>query len=411
MPRAKTFRLYLHFMMNKSSIRDTPNPRFGGWGGHGIYIHIPFCKQACHYCDFHFSTVMKSKDDFVKSLLKEIFLQKDYFAPSQLERAGVRSIYFGGGSPSVLSSEEIKSVLTEIKKYFSVDADAEITLEANPDDLTKEKLSELKEAGINRLSIGLQSFSDEELKWMNRVHSSEEGIASVKNAQAVGFKNISVDLIYGSPVLSHEQWKKNLSIVGELNVQHLSAYALTVEGKTALAKWVSSKQVPDVDEHKTAEQFDVLMDWAEENQFEQYEISNFAREQNYSRHNSSYWFGEHYLGLGPSAHSFNGTSRQWNIRNNYEYIRSINEGKIPFEKEILTDEQKYNEYVMTSLRTIWGCNIEVMRKQFGEKRAEIFFQNAMKFISEGLMKQQKQNFILAREGKFFADRIASELFA
>ena len=375
----------------------------------GIYLHIPYCRQACHYCDFHFSTVMKSKNDFVKALLKEIELQKDYFQP-KASAFKLQTIYFGGGTPSLLSGTEIRKILMEIKEFHAVEDDAEITLEANPDDLSKEKFAELKSAGINRLSIGIQSFADEDLKWMNRAHTSREALESVKNSQQAGFTNISIDLIYGTPVLSDEQWKKNLDIVSTLNVQHLSCYALTVEPRTALAKWISAKQMPDLDEHKAAEHFDMLMDWAEENQFEQYEISNFARDQKYSRHNSSYWSGEKYLGLGPSAHSFNGKTRQWNVRNNYEYINAINAGRIPSEEEQLSAREHFNEYVMTGLRTAQGCNIEKMRKQFGDKMAESFFQNSMKFISQGLMRNDRQNFVLTRDGKFFADRIASELF-
>jgi putative oxygen-independent coproporphyrinogen III oxidase len=378
----------------------------------GIYIHIPYCRQACHYCDFHFSTVMNSKDDFVKALLKEIELQKDYFTKSKTEnlQTEISTIYFGGGTPSILSFDELKSILNEIKKYHTVNADAEITLEANPDDLTKEKLQQLRQAGVNRLSIGIQSFADEDLKWMNRAHTSDEALQCVADAQQSGFNNISIDLIYGSPTLCDNQWQKNLEIARQLNVQHLSCYALTVEPRTVLAKWIAAKQMPAPDEHRQAEHFDMLMDWAEQSQFEQYEISNFAREQRYSRHNSSYWSGESYFGLGPSAHSFNGETRQWNVRNNYEYIKTISEGRLPSEMEILSARDRFNEYVMTGLRTSYGCNIEQMRKRFGNDMAETFFQNALKFINEGLMQQQRQNFILTRGGKFFADRIASELF-
>jgi putative oxygen-independent coproporphyrinogen III oxidase len=378
----------------------------------GIYLHIPYCKQACHYCDFHFSTVMKTKDDFISALLKEIELQKDYFEDEEsgIGNQELKTIYFGGGTPSLLSGDELKRILSQIKTFHTVADDAEVTLEANPDDLSKEKIAELKEAGINRLSIGIQSFADEDLKWMNRAHTSAEAIACVKDAQDSGFDNISVDLIYGTPVLSHLQWEKNLQIVSKLDVQHLSCYALTVEPRTALSKFIASRQVANVDEHKTSEHFDMLMDWAQANQFEQYEISNFARHQKYSRHNSSYWSGEKYLGLGPSAHSFNGAERQWNVRSNPEYIRALEKGNVLFEKEELTADQQYNEYVMTGLRTMWGCNIETMRKQFGEKRAEHFFQNAIDYISKDLLLQQKQNFVLTRAGKFFADRIASDLF-
>jgi putative oxygen-independent coproporphyrinogen III oxidase len=348
---------------------------------------------------------MKSKDDFVKALLKEIKLQKDYLSGKALS-----TIYFGGGTPSLLVLDELKSILDEIKKFHSVNPDAEITLEANPDDLTKDKLQQLREAGINRLSIGIQSFVDAELKWMNRAHNAQEALQCINDAQQTGFNNISIDLIYGTPTLSDEQWKKSLDIAVNLNVQHLSCYALTVEPRTALAKWIAEKKSSPVDEHRQAEHFDILMDWAEQNQFEQYEISNFAHEQKYSRHNSSYWSGEKYLGLGPSAHSFNGDVRQWNVRNNYEYIAAINSGKVPYEEETLSLNQRFNEYVMTGLRTAQGCNIEKMRKKFGDKHAETFFKNSMKFINEGLMQQMRQDFILTRNGKFFADLIASELF-
>jgi putative oxygen-independent coproporphyrinogen III oxidase len=376
----------------------------------GIYIHIPYCKQACHYCDFHFSTVMKSKDDFVKALLKEIELQKNYFQPAA-EPVEAQTIYFGGGTPSILVLDELKSILDEIKKFHAVSPDAEITLEANPDDLTKEKLQQLRNAGINRLSIGTQSFDDAELKWMNRAHNAEQALQCITDAQQTGFNNISIDLIYGTPTLTDEQWRKNLDITSQLNVQHLSCYALTVEPRTPLATWIATKQSPPVDEHRQAEHFDMLMDWAEQNQFEQYEISNFARNQQYSRHNSSYWSGEKYLGLGPSAHSFNGETRQWNVRDNYEYIATINSGKVPFELETLSLNQRFNEYVMTGLRTAQGCNVEKMRKQFGDKLAETFFRDSMKYVSEGLMHHDRQNFMLTRSGKFLADRIASDLFA
>jgi oxygen-independent coproporphyrinogen-3 oxidase len=371
----------------------------------GIYVHIPYCRQACHYCDFHFSTVMKSKGDFVRTLLKEIELQKDY-----LLGASLSTIYFGGGTPSLLSYEELNSVFSEIKKFHPVNADAEITLEGNPDDLSKEKLQELFHVGINRLSIGIQSFSDGELKWMNRAHNAEQALQCIQDAKQAGFNNISVDLIYGTPTLTEIQWAKNLEITVQLDVQHLSCYALTVEPGTALAKWITSKQAPPVDESKQAEHFEILMDWAEQNQFEQYEISNFAKNQKYSRHNSSYWSGEKYLGLGPSAHSFNGEKRQWNIRNNYEYINTINAGRIPFQEERLSANQQYNEYIMTRLRTSQGCNIEEIRKRFGDKSAEEFFRDSIKFVNEGLIEHERQNFRLTRNGKYFADRIASELF-
>jgi oxygen-independent coproporphyrinogen-3 oxidase len=372
----------------------------------GIYIHIPFCVQACHYCDFHFSTSMKSKDELVKSLVKEIELQKNYFDAGEK----IETIYFGGGTPSLLSSEEIKRIIMQARNYFSVADDAEVTLEANPDDLSREKLSAFRSAGINRLSIGIQSFDDDDLKWMNRAHTSKQAIQSVKDSQAEGFNNITIDLIYGTPLLTDEQWKKNLLTAFQLNVQHLSCYALTVESRTALAHKITEKKQEGVSETKQAAQFEMLMDLAEENRFEQYEISNFAKDRHYSKHNSSYWRGEKYLGIGPSAHSFNQITRQWNVRNNQEYIRSIAEGKIPFEAETLTPQNKFNEYVMTSMRTVWGCNIEKIKKDFGNDYAEKFFRQALQKVEEGMLDRQRQNFILTRKGKLFADRIAAEFF-
>jgi len=373
----------------------------------GIYIHIPFCRQACHYCDFHFSTTLKEKKKLLNALRREIMLQREFFGEG---RATLDTIYFGGGSPSILSGDEIKALMQEIEIHFSLANDVEITLEANPDDLNSEKLEALKSAGINRLSIGIQSFDDADLKWMNRIHSASQAVGSVKRAQQAGFNNITVDLIYGTPLLTDEQWKKNLQTVFDLNVPHLSCYALTIEPRTVLAHRIQEKKEKNIDDKKQAEHFEILLDMAEQNRFEQYEISNFAKDQKYSRHNSSYWRGEKYLGIGPSAHSFNGTGRQWNVRNNIQYIQSIAEDKIPAEKEILTPENKFNEYVMTSLRTMWGCNLETIRKNFGDEKAEGFFKQAMQYVNEGLMVQQKQNFILTKKGKLFADRIAAELF-
>jgi len=373
----------------------------------GIYIHIPFCKQACDYCDFHFSTTLKEKNKLLNALRREIMLQREFFGQG---RQTIETIYFGGGTPSILSSDEIKSLILEIEIHFSIAEGAEITLEANPDDLDAEKLKALKEAGINRLSIGIQSFDDADLKWMNRIHSASQAVGSVKRAQQAGFDNITIDLIYGTPLLTDEKWKNNLQTAFELNVQHLSCYALTVEARTALAHRIKENKEKNMDDRKQAVHFEILMDMAEQNHFEQYEISNFAKDQKYSRHNSSYWRGEKYLGIGPSAHSYNGEERQWNVKNNMQYIQSLKEDKIPFEKEILTAANKYNEYVMTSLRTMWGCNLETIRKNFGDERAEVFFKSAMQHVNDGLMLQQRQNFILTKKGKLFADRIAAEMF-
>jgi oxygen-independent coproporphyrinogen-3 oxidase len=373
----------------------------------GIYLHIPFCKQACHYCDFHFSTTLKEKRKLLDALRKEIVLQREFFGPG---RATLDTVYFGGGSPSILTGDEIKALMLEIEIHFSFADDVEITLEANPDDLDSEKLKALKEAGINRLSIGIQSFEDADLMWMNRVHSASQAVGSVKRAQQAGFSNITIDLIYGTPMLTDEKWKNNLKIAFDLNVQHLSCYALTVEPRTALAHRIEEKKEKNIDDKKQAVHFEMLMDLAEQNGFEQYEISNFAKDNKYSRHNSSYWRGEKYLGIGPSAHSFNGIERQWNVKNNMQYIQSLAEGKIPFEKETLTPENKFNEYVMTSLRTMWGCNLETIRRNFGDEIAAGFFKQAIQYVNDGMMLQQKQNFILTKKGKLFADRMAAELF-
>jgi oxygen-independent coproporphyrinogen-3 oxidase len=376
----------------------------------GIYLHIPFCKQACHYCDFHFSVSLDKKDAFLKALLKEIYLQKDYFNNLKSHVSPLKSIYFGGGTPSLLSADEIKKILDEISIHFDVSNDAEITLEANPDDLSDEKLKSLKMSGINRLSIGVQSFSGKDLKFMNRAHSSKQGLESIISAQDAGFTKITIDLMYGMQTLSNEQWIENLEMAFGLDVPHLSCYSLTIEPRTALADFIKKGKVPPADEIKSAEQFDILMQLAPANGFEQYEISNFAKDRKYSLHNSNYWRNENYLGLGPSAHSYNGISRQWNIASNARYIQSINKNKIPFEMEELTVTQQYNEYILTSLRTMWGCNLEVVSKRFGERFAGHFNQSVADFIKKGWIEKCEEVHVLTKEGKFFADKIAEELF-
>ncbi len=372
----------------------------------GIYIHIPFCKQACHYCDFHFSVSLQRKNAFIEALVQEIKLQEDYFLKSDV----VSSVYFGGGTPSILSGDEIKRLVDDTKKINAVPDDAEITLEANPDDLTKEKLNSLKAAGVNRLSIGIQSFSDTDLKFMNRVHDSRMALDSVKSAQEVGFSNITIDLIYGTPTLSNEQWIRNLQIAFALDVPHLSCYSLTVEPQTALAQFIKKGKVSPVDEEKSAEQFEILMQLAADSGFEQYEISNFAKDKMYSLHNSNYWRNEKYLGLGPSAHSYNRLSRQWNVSSNARYIESLAKNKIPFEREELTTTQRYNEYILTSLRTVWGCSTEVVSREFGELFTTHFNQSVTVFIEKGWVEKNETVYQLTKAGKFFADKIAAELF-
>lgn len=370
----------------------------------GIYLHIPFCRQACHYCNFHFSTSLKLKNEFTDALLKEIKLQSTYL-PSE----PVNTIYFGGGTPSLLSIDELTGILQMLRQTFTVAADAEVTLEANPDDIVEEKLKDWKQVGINRLSIGVQSFFEEDLRWMNRAHSAQQAIDNLKLARQY-FDNITIDLIYGTPTLPDDKWQHNVQQAIALGITHLSCYALTVEPGTALAHMINKHKTLDVNTEDQARQFLLLMDWMQAAGYEHYEISNFALPGMRSRHNSSYWQGASYLGLGPSAHSFNGQSRQWNIANNALYIKSLKEDKVPFEVEHLTGTQRLNEYIMTSLRTMEGLKLEYVTNHFGEKAADKLKQEAQQFIETGKMQLSNGFLQLTKEGKLFADGIAAELF-
>jgi len=371
----------------------------------GIYLHIPFCKQACYYCNFHFSTSTKQQSALVEQLINEIDIQKNYLGSQPIS-----SIYFGGGTPSLLSEAELNRLMNKVHGLFSINTDAEITLEANPDDLSPEKLAELKATGINRLSIGIQSFHEEDLKWMNRAHNSEQALNCIRNAQAAGFNNLSIDLMYGGPTLTDEGWEENVKLATTSGVTHLSCYAMTVEPGTALDNFIKKKKMEPVDNDKAARHFKQLMEWTATAGYEHYEISNFALPGCHSRHNSSYWQGQHYLGLGPSAHSFNGHSRQWNIANNALYIKSLEQGTIPFELEELTPEMQLNEYIMTALRTSAGCHLSTVRKRFGNTKADELLKNAQEFIEKGWMTNENQVLVLTREGRLFADGIASDLF-
>lgn len=370
----------------------------------GIYIHIPFCKQACAYCDFHFSTLLKNKPALIDAICKEIVLRKDY-----LQSAEINSIYFGGGTPSLLDKQELEQIFSVLAHYFSWDNSTEITLECNPDDLDKEKLLQLKSIGINRLSIGLQSFIEEELKWMNRAHNVSQSDACVKMAQDAGFENITVDLIYGSKFLSIENWHKTIQKVIDLNVPHISPYNLTIEKSTRLGRHLSKNIESSIDEEKCAEQFLLLMDLLENNGFEHYEISNFAKEGKIAIHNSNYWKGKKYLGIGPSAHSFNGITRQWNIANNNLYEKAINNGTIYFETENLTLKNQYNEYVLTRLRTKWGCNENDIEEQFGSEYI-LHFTKAISAYIPGFVTKTNSIYTLTRNGKLIADKIALDCF-
>jgi oxygen-independent coproporphyrinogen-3 oxidase len=362
----------------------------------GIYIHIPFCRQACHYCNFHFSTSLRYKNELIGALLKEV----DLFAASSLPLSPekVETIYFGGGTPSLCTKTELASILQQIKMTFPVDPAAEVTLEANPDDISEVSLPDWKEAGINRLSIGIQSFFEEDLRWMNRAHDAKQAFRSLELATQV-FENITIDLIYGTPQLTDEKWKQNVQTALAFKIPHLSCYALTVEPKTPLDKLIREHKSAAVDPGKQSEQFLLLMQWLEEAGYEHYEISNFARPGFRSRHNSSYWKGKSYYGFGPSAHSFDGHSRWWNVSNNNQYIESIDKGLIPFEKEELTATQKANEHIMIALRTAEGiqADTELLKK-------------SKKYIDRGLMMIRNDRLVLTKEGKLLADGIAADLF-
>jgi oxygen-independent coproporphyrinogen-3 oxidase len=377
----------------------------------GIYIHIPFCKQACHYCDFHFSVSLSNKDAFIQALKKEIAMQRGYLSGNSNEgKDKINTIYFGGGTPSLLSHSELMDIFDSLDHNFEIDANAEITLEANPDDLTPAKINLLKDSPINRLSIGIQSFYDEDLKMMNRAHNSKEALYVVKNAQDKGFENITIDLIYGLPTLKNEMWKSNLLTAFDLDVKHISAYCLTVEPKTALAHMVKEGKIKNVDEQQSAEHFEIMLHEMRENNFVQYEISNFCKEGFHSRHNSNYWLKEKYLGLGPSAHSYNGESRQWNIANNALYIQSLENRELKFEKEILTKEQRYNEYIMTSLRTIWGTDLKKIEQDFGNDHITHCLKEVEKYIQTQDISKKENKIYLTDKGKLLADKIASDLF-
>jgi len=371
----------------------------------GIYLHIPFCKQACNYCDFHFSTSMKMKADFVRAIIQEIELRKEVFANELIS-----SVYFGGGTPSLLSKEELDIIFEKLYKSFTIDADAEITLEANPDDLTFEKILELKDSPINRLSIGVQSFRDEDLRFMNRAHRAQEALNCIKMSQNAGFQNITIDLIYGTPGMSNEAWIQNLKTSFDLNIPHISAYALTVEEKTALHHQILANKVAPVTEQQSAVQFELLMTEMSKNGYEQYEISNFCKPNGYSRHNSSYWKKDNYLGLGPSAHSYLGNSRSWNVSNNVKYIKALAQGKSPLKEEVLTLRDKYNEYVMTSVRTMWGCDLHQIENDYSTAFAAYFKAEIQAHLTRGNVIEKDGIYTLSNSGKLLADRIASDLF-
>jgi oxygen-independent coproporphyrinogen-3 oxidase len=371
----------------------------------GLYIHIPFCKKACHYCDFHFTQSVSQIDDMIDAICMELDLQVDYFNQDQLN-----TIYFGGGTPSLMNEGHIKRILKKIRLRYNLSSNPEITLEANPDDLDLEQLTVLRGTGINRLSIGLQSFHGPHLQWMNRQHTEDQSEKCFYDARDAGFENISIDLIYALPAPDHELWLKDLKKAVMMRPEHISSYCLTIEPKTAFGNWVSKGKMKDVEEEFAAEQFEILTETLNRYGYEQYEISSFAQLGYESQHNSNYWRQEKYLGIGPSAHSFNGHYKQANVANNAKYLKALGEGFIPFEKIILTREDQMNEYILTSLRTKWGCDNEILKAKYGVNLLALREGYLYDIFKNGMIQIEESCITLTNKGKLLADKIASDLF-
>lgn len=370
----------------------------------GIYIHIPFCKQTCHYCDFHFSTSLKKKEEMVMALVKEIQMRK-----MELEKEQIETIYFGGGTPSILSLKEIQVLIDAVYENFNVTESPEITLEANPDDLDDDKIIQLANSPVNRLSIGIQSFFEEDLKLMNRAHNAMEAKRCLQTATQY-FDNISLDLIYGMPNMSNEKWLQNVQTALSFGVPHISSYALTVEPKTALKKLIEKKVVEAPKDEVAQEHFLVLIEELEKNGFVHYELSNFGKPTYFSKNNTAYWLGKKYIGIGPSAHSYNGKERSWNIANNALYLKAIQENNLPNEVEELTKTDRYNEYIMTGLRTIWGVSLKRVELEFGERYLLYLLEQSKKYIHSEHLQIEADVLTTTKKGKFLSDGIASDLF-
>jgi oxygen-independent coproporphyrinogen-3 oxidase len=370
----------------------------------GIYLHIPFCKKACHYCDFHFSTSLQQELPVIHAMERELALRKSFLNET------VDTIYFGGGTPSLLLPERISFLLDAIYSRFPISEQPEITLEANPDDVSPARASAWKKAGINRISLGIQSFQSHWLEWMNRAHNAEQSLQAITELQAAGFENISIDLIYGMPEQADVAWLKEIQMAIDLQVTHLSCYALTVEPRTALWHMIETGKAVTVDPDQQARMFLLLMDSLERAGYEHYEISNFAKPGKRSRHNSAYWKGKTYLGIGPAAHSFNGSRRMWNIQNNTSYTSQIEAGVLPLTEETLTAIEQWNEYIMTSIRTMEGISLKRIAEQFGVEQSEQLLLHAATWLKRNLLQQTDEHLCLTREGKLLADQIASDLF-
>ncbi len=387
---------------------QNPEPRTNIMSG--IYIHIPFCRQACHYCNFHFSVSLKQEDAFVAALLREIELQSSFFGDNADAQVPVDTVYFGGGTPSVLDTKQLDRIFRTLSDHFVIADGAEITLEANPDDLNSEKLHMLRQTPVNRLSIGIQSFYEADLRYMNRIHSPVQAIGALENARAAGFSNINIDLIYATPTLNDRQWADSLARVVALEIPHISSYALTVEKQTALEVMIRKGKVMPVDEEQAARQFEMMAGILERAGYHHYEISNFALPGYFSKHNLAYWQGVPYIGLGPSAHSFINDQRSWNVANTSSYISLINSNTLPQSIETISPIQKLNEYLMISLRTMWGCDLEYVSSLWGGQSAGKILEQAGKYLSMDLLEKHDQMLLLTDKGKLFADGIAADLF-
>jgi len=370
----------------------------------GIYIHVPFCKQACYYCDFHFSTNLAKKNQLILALEQELILRKESFKNEE-----IGTIYFGGGTPSLLQTTEIEHLVEAVYRNYKVIETPEITLEANPDDLSVTKIKELSDSSINRLSIGIQSFFDQDLKLMNRALNENEAALCLSEAKK-HFDNISIDLIYGIPGMTNARWEENIAKALSYSFPHISSYALTVEPKTALKAFIEKGVIPDVDDEIAQQQFYLMLDLLEAEGYENYEISNFGKKGYFSKNNTAYWQGKKYMGIGPSAHSYNGIKRGWNISNNSKYIKSINQKLLPLEEETLTKTDRYNEYIMTGLRTIWGISLYKIQKEFGNSYYEYLLRQSDKYIKEEMLSIDGDKIFVTKKGKFLCDGIASDLF-
>lgn len=369
----------------------------------GIYVHIPFCKQACYYCDFHFSTNLSYRNKMVEAICQEIELRKGYLTET------VETVYFGGGTPSLLEQGALAKIMVAVSQHFKLSATAEITLEANPDDLHPGKLAELRQVGINRLSIGIQSFHPPHLQYLNRLHTAEQAIQCVQQAQEAGFNNITIDLIYGIHSPDHRIWEADLQQAVSLGTDHISAYCLTIEEKTVFGNWQKKGIIRPVDDSFAATQFNMLVDYLASQGFEQYEVSNFARNGRYSRHNTAYWQQKPYLGIGPGSHSFNLESRQFNLPNNHRYMQAMAEGDIPYEMEQLSDLQKCNEYLLTRLRTMWGCDLGYFSR-FGYDLGKIKMHELAQMKAKRWLTEQGNHIRLTKAGLLQADYITEQLF-